>query len=136
MLLPTQIEDFIRECLVDNRMTAMSLQAGKVIAPAEVIYLSSEVQALHLTVALQCRGLESIKQYRSLWSAAHEFFDAACRIWADAPQDGELLASHRTLLEHLRAMARDQVEFYTIDQSDRAAYQIRKIDVKDHAGGL
>jgi hypothetical protein len=79
-------------------------------------------------LAIHCRGLESIEQYRSLWSAAHEFFDAACRFWADAPQDGELLATHRILLEHLRETSRDQVDFYSISECDRSSYRARKVD--------
>ena len=106
----------------------MALEAGEAIAPADVIHLAAEAKALHMTIALQCRGLETVEQYKTLWSAAHEFFDAACRIWADAPLDGELLASHRALLEHLRETAHDQVEFYTLTSADRSTYRIRKIE--------
>jgi hypothetical protein len=124
-MLPSHIA---RGCLADNRMAAISLDAGEPIAPADIIHLDSEAQAIHMTIALQCRDFEAIEEYRRLWSAAHEFFDAACRVWAEAPQDGELLASHRALLEHLRETSRDQVDFYTISECDRATYRNRKID--------
>jgi hypothetical protein len=83
-------------------------------------------QALHITVALECRSLETVEQHRKLWNKAYEFFDTACRIWADAPSDGELVSTHRALLIHLREMTQDRVEFYTLSTSDRAAYQVRK----------
>jgi hypothetical protein len=130
-MLPSHIEDFARGCLVDNRLAAMSLEAHEVIAPALVIQLAAEAQALYMTVALACRNFERPLEYRLLWVGAHEFFDAACRIWADAPLDGELLASHRALLEHLRETSRDQVEFYTLTPGDRFAYQTRKVDFNE-----
>jgi hypothetical protein len=126
-MLPAYIEDFVRECLADNRLAVLSLEAGHAIALEEVIHLASEAQALHMTIALQCRNLEAIKQYRMLWCTLEQFFDAVIGIWANAPQEGELLASHRHLLEHLRATARDQVEFYTITSGDRAGYRIRSV---------
>jgi hypothetical protein len=48
----------------------------------------------------------------------------------EAPQDGELLATHRALLIQLRETARDRVQLCTLTPSDRAMYRAAKVDEK------
>ena len=62
-----------------------------------------------MLLTLHCRSLDRVEQCRKLWSAALKFFEAAVEIRAEAPQDGELLATHRALLIQLRETARDRV---------------------------
>lgn len=129
-MLPSHIDDFARGCLTDNQMAALSLGAGETVGLEEVVHLGAEAQAVHMLVALSCRILERIEQCKRLWTKAYEFYDAACQIWAQAPQDGELLATHRALLTHLRETAHDRVEFYAVSPAERSNYCSRKVDEK------
>jgi len=129
-MLPSHIEDFARGCLADNRLAVLALDAGEVVGPEDVIHQASEAQAIHMLLTLHCRSLSHIEECKKLWKTALTFYDAACKIWALAPQDGKLLASHRHLLAHLHETARDRVEFYTLSPTERSNYRAAKVEEK------
>jgi hypothetical protein len=123
-MLPSHIADFARSFLCDNRLAALACEAGEVISSEDIIDLAAEARALHMTVTLHCRGLDYIESHRKLWIKAHEFYEAACEIWGHVVPPDELIASHRRLLEHLRDVSADRMEFYS--DVDRTAYRRRK----------
>jgi hypothetical protein len=109
-MLPSHIEDFARSFLCDNRLAALSCEAGEVIPPRDIIDLAAQVQSFYFALHLHSHSLEEIREHRELWLEAAKFFEAACRIWSDAPLDGELLSFHRALLVHLREVSADRAQ--------------------------
>src|SRR6266478_2106525 len=98
-MLPSHIEDFARSFLSDNRLAALSCEAGEVIPLRDVIDLAAQVQGFYFALHLHCQGLEEIRQYRAAWLQVAEFFAAAGRIWLNTClATGKLLSYHRALL--------------------------------------
>jgi hypothetical protein len=124
---PSELEVFASEVLLDQKMAALALEAGKKLSVQTVIQLGAETEAIYMLTSLQGRGLDLIKQHHDLCQQTAEFFQDAVAIWQAVPTNGELLDIHRQLLAQLCELARDRVEFYTVSESERLDYR-RKLD--------
>jgi hypothetical protein len=115
------LEDFVRSSVCDNRLLAMALAEGTSPTVAEVLQLAAEARAVYMMATLlgQSRLPGEVRLHEALWKQVHGFYQAACEIWADVPQDGELLTVYRHELAALQSVADDRCGLYSIDDSDR-----------------
>jgi hypothetical protein len=136
---PTDIDDFVRESLSDNKLVALELKCGQNLSPQTVIQLAGQAQALYAMLSLQGGSLELVQEHRILWQKAAQFFEDVIGIWESVRANGEeLLDAHRQLLAELLELSRDRVEFYSVTESDRRGYKQHKLLVdkfaRQHAG--
>jgi hypothetical protein len=62
--LSEHLEDFVRSCLCDNQLAAMSVAEGAAPTVEEIVQLIAEARAIYLLAALHCQdliGLSSIE---------------------------------------------------------------------------
>src|SRR5215468_2557615 len=122
-MLPANLEDFGRCILADNKLAALSLEAGEVLPTGDILELSAQVYGFHMSIALASRGFDRIEQHRQLWNSAHKVFVSVLSIWNLAPGDGELLGAHRRLLAHLEATSADRIEIYSVSATERGSFR-------------
>ena len=116
---PAELDDFLQDCLCDNRLAALELESGQNLSQKKLIHLAAEAKALYLLLSLQGRNLDRVKEHRILWQEAAQFFHDALAIWHSVPTNSELLDALTQLLAHLHALASDRVQFYSVSPSDR-----------------
>jgi hypothetical protein len=113
------VEQFALGLLADNQLMAESVASGTPIELSEVVELAAGIRSLYNLATLTSRELNRVKDCYTLWTETRDQFEQLCRAWAGVPQDGELISWHRAQLEHLRLLARDRTELYSISEAER-----------------
>jgi hypothetical protein len=116
---PSELQAFASEALFDQKMAALSVEAGEKLSFQTAIQLGAEAEAIYMLTGLEGRGLDLIEQHRALWKSTLDFYETAVSIWKPVSADGELLRAHRQLLAQLCELARDRVEFYSVSAAKR-----------------
>jgi hypothetical protein len=129
------LQDFALSVSLDSGLLRQSIAAGEQIPPAEILSLAAAIQGIYISVTLESRQIDRVRDCYLLWSELAQLLDELCASWTDVASDDPNVVWLRGRLQHYLELARHRVELYSVSESERRKFQERRsIEVETSFG--
>jgi hypothetical protein len=129
------LQDFALSVSLDSGLLRQSIAAGEQIPPAEILSLAAVIEAIYISVTLESRQMDRVRDCYLSWSELAHLLGELCASWTDVASDDPNVVWLRDRLQHYRELARDRVELYSVSESERREFQERRsIEVETSFG--
>lgn len=129
------LQDFALSVSLDSGLVRQSIAVGEQISPAEILSLAAAIEAIYISVTLESRQMDRVRDCHLLWSELAQLLGELCASWTDVASDDPNVVWLRGRLQHYLELTRDRVELYSVSESERRKFQERRsIEVETSFG--
>jgi hypothetical protein len=132
---PSIRQDFAFSVSLDNGLLRQSIASGESIPPSEILNLAAAIEAIYISVTLESRQMDRVRDCHLLWSEFAQLLGELCNSWTGVDTDDPSITWLRNRLQHYLELAYDRRELFTVSERERREFQERRsIEVETSFG--